>query len=307
MSFDITFKQIAALFLIIGVGFVMHKCRVIDDTATVRYSRLILNISLPAQIIQAFVSQQGSVSKQMVLVMFGISLCAYALYAVVGVLFWYVARVPVHQRGTYLFMMMFGNVGFMGFPLIEAILGSKAMIYAVIFNVVFSVLVYSIGIHLIAGKEEGVRFDWKKLVNMPLAAAVISILLYFGNISLPGVVMRSLEFMGNITTPVAMLILGATIAGMPMRELFDEWRIYLFTIVKLAVLPLIAILCMKNLPVRSETVAGCMVILSATPVATNATMLAIEYGGDVKLASKGIFFTTILCMISIPLITAIYR
>ncbi len=117
--------------------------------------------------------------------------------------------------------------------------------------------------------------------------------------------MRSLEFMGNITTPVAMLILGAAIANMPFRELFNEWRIYPFTVVKLAVLPLIAVFCMRKMPLASELIAGCIIILSAAPVATNTTMLAIEYDGDVKLASKGIFFTTILCMVSIPLITTL--
>ena len=117
-------------------------------------------------------------------------------------------------------------------------------------------------------------------------------------------VMTSFNFMGNITTPVAMLILGATVATMPIKELFDEWRIYLFIIVKLAIMPLIAIALMQFVDV-SELIRGTVIVLSATPVATNATMLAIEYGGDTKLTSKGIFFTTILCMVSIPLLTLI--
>ena len=91
---------------------------------------------------------------------------------------------------------------------------------------------------------------------------------------------------------------------MPIKELFDEWRIYLFIIVRLAILPVIAIFLMKYVPV-SELIKGTVIVLSATPVATNTTMLAIEYGGDVKLGSKGVFFTTILCMLTIPLISAL--
>ncbi len=179
MSFEITITQIISLFLIMLVGFVMYKCGVIDDAATVRFTRLILNISLPAQIIRAFVSQQGAVSKSVVFMMFGLSLAAYFIYALVGFLFLFAARVPEKQRGIYLFMMMFGNVGFMGFPLIEALLGYEAMIYAVIFNVVFNVLVYSVGIVMIGRREEGVRFEWKKLVNMPFLSSLVSILLFF--------------------------------------------------------------------------------------------------------------------------------
>ena len=304
MSFIDTAAQIVSLFLIMIVGYVMYKRNVIDDAATIRYTKLIINISLPSQIITAFISNQGIVSNKEVLTVFGITIVAYAVYAIVGILFVTLTRVPKSKRGTYMFMTMFGNVGFMGFPVITAIFGEEALIYAVIFMVIFNVLVYSFGILLINTNEENRGFQVKKLINMPFIAATLSIILYFANIRLPNVVMNSLDFMGNVTTPVAMLILGATVATMPIKELFDEWRIYLFIAVKLVIMPVVAIFFMQFVEV-SELIRGTVIVLSATPVATNATMLAIEYGGDTKLTSKGIFFTTILCVISIPLITLI--
>ena len=131
-------KQVLSLFVIMVIGYIMYKRRVIDDEATVRYTRLVLNISLPAQIITAFVSNQGVVSKKEVASVFGLSVFIYLIYAVIGILFLMAFRVSKRQRGTYLFMMMFGNVGFMGFPVIEAIFGEEAMMYAVIFNVIFN-------------------------------------------------------------------------------------------------------------------------------------------------------------------------
>ncbi len=303
MSFLDTAAQIMSLFLIMVVGYVMYKKNVIDDAATIRYTKLIINISLPSQIITAFVSNQGIVSNSEVLTVFGIAFVAYVIYAIIGIVYVWIVKVPKKQRGTFIFMTMFGNVGFMGFPVITAIFGEEALIYAVIFMVVFNVLVYSIGIMLINTNNNS-GFSIKKLINMPFIAAVLSIILYFANIRLPDMVMTSLNFMGNITTPVAMLILGATVATMPIKELFDEWRIYLFIIVRLAILPLIALGLMQFVHV-SKLIRGTVIVLSATPVATNATMLAIEYGGDTKLTSKGIFFTTILCMITIPLLTLI--
>ena len=303
MSFGATMAQIMSLFLIMIAGYIMNKKGVIDDAANVRYTRLILNISLPAQIIKAFVENQGIVSNGTVLMVFAISIVAYVIYAMIGVLFLGVARVPKEQRGTYMFMMMFGNVGYMGFPVIQAIFGNEAMIYAVIFNVVFNVLVYSIGIAFINSNGNGVKFELKKVLNVPFISALLSIVLYFGRIRIPDVVMSSLGTMGNMTTPVAMLILGSTIANMPIKELFDEWRIYVFTVFKLVVIPAIVIGLIRFVPINSELIIGSIIVLSATPVATNTTMLAIEYDGDIKLSSKGIFFTTILCMITIPIIT----
>lgn len=302
MNFGTTVMQILSLFLIMLIGYVLRKRNVFDDAANVRFTRLIIYVSLPAQIIKAFVVNQGIVSNQEVLLMFGISLLVYMLYAIIGILFILMFRVPSEKKGTYLFMMMFGNVGFMGFPLTEALLGEEALIYAVIFNVIFNLLVYSIGILMISKQEEEFRFPIKKLLNMPLISAVLSIVLYFGRIQLPEVVIQSLDFMGNMTTPVAMLILGSTIAGMPWKELFDEWRIYIFTAFKLLVIPVIVIGILKFVPNMNPLIHGSLILLSATPVATNTTMLAIEYGGDMKLSSKGIFFTTLLCMLTIPLI-----
>lgn len=302
MNFGTTVMQIFSLFLIMVIGYVLRKKNIFDDAANVRFTRLIIYVSLPAQIIKAFVSNQGIVSNREVILMFGISLLIYLLYAIIGVLFIFVFRVPADRRGPYLFMMLFGNVGFMGFPLTEALLGEEALIYAVIFNVIFNLLVYSIGILMIGKKEEEFRFPIKKLLNMPLISAVLSIILYFGKIRLPEVVVQSLDFMGNITTPVAMLILGSTIAGMPWKELFDEWRIYVFTAFKLLIIPVLVIGFLNLIPNINPLIRGSLILLSATPVATNATMLAIEYDGNRTLASKGVFFTTLLCMLTIPFI-----
>ena len=294
--------QILSLFLIMVVGYILRKRNVFDEAANVRFTRLIIYVSLPAQIIKAFASNQGIVSDREVLLMFGISALTYLLYAIIGALFIIMFRVPSKKKGIYLFMMMFGNVGFMGFPLTEALLGEEALIYAVIFNVIFNLLVYSVGIFMISRTEGEFKFPIKKLLNMPLISAVISIVLYFCKIQLPEVVVQSLDYMGNVTTPVAMLILGSTIAGMAWEELFDEWRIYIFTVFKLLVIPVIVIGILRFVPDINPLIQGSLILLSATPVATNTTMLTIEYGGDMKLASKGIFFTTLLCMLTIPLI-----
>ena len=302
MNFGTTVMQILSLFLIMVIGYILRKKNVFDDAANVRFTRLIIYVSLPAQIIKAFVSNQGIVSNGQVMEMFGISLLMYLLYALIGLLFILVFRVPTDKKGHYLFMMMFGNVGFMGFPLTEALLGEEALIYAVIFNVIFNLLVYSVGILMIGKQEGGFHLPIKKLLNMPLISAVLSIVLYFGNIRLPEVVIRSLDYMGNVTTPVAMLILGSTIAGMAWKELFDEWRIYVFTGIKLLIIPILVIGFLNLIPNMNPLIRGSLILLSATPVATNTTMLAIEFGGDMKLASKGIFFTTLLCMLTIPLI-----
>ena len=217
-------------------------------------------------------------------------------------------RLPRQDWGTYQYMIIFGNIGFMGFPVITAIFGAKALVYAVIMNIVFNLLVFSYGIKLITdGSETAGSFSWRKLINMPLISSALTLVLFFLHIKLPAVVNTALFTMGDATTPMAMLILGCTIAEMPLRELFDEWRVYIFTAVKLLAMPLLVFLLLQLLPgFEANSLLGkVLVVLSSVPVATNATMLSIEYGGNNKLVAQGIFFSTIFSVLTIPLLVFI--
>ncbi|MGI6019203.1 MAG: AEC family transporter [Marvinbryantia sp.] len=298
-------NQMLSLFCIGVIGYIMYKVKILDDTSTVRFTKLILSITLPAQILTSFMNSRGVISNKTVLYVFGVTLLCYLMPGLLGAAFVFVTRAPKQQKGLYLFMHLFANVGFMGFPVISTIFGDAGMIYAVIFNVVFNVLVYSLGILLIGNSKETTGFQPKLLLNIPFIAALISIILFFTPIQFPSAVMSALDYLGNVTTPVAMLILGCTIASMPVKELFDDWRVYLFAAMRLAVVPLTVMLMLKLIGVKDPLISGVMIILTGMPVATNTTMLAIEYGGDLQLASKGIFFTTILSVITIPLIAMV--
>lgn len=300
MDFMSVASRILSLFLIMVIGYIMRKAKVIDEAANVRYTRLVLNITVPAQIITSFISSRGIVPVSEVFSGFGLSVSVFVLYFILAGIFVMLLPMPREQKGTYAFMVLFSNVGFMGYPVITAIFGDGAMIYAVIMNVVFNIILYSVGIVLISSGFGEFHFNPGLLLNMPLISSVLSFLLYFTGISFPETVMVSLNYLGNVTTPVAMLVLGSTIAGMPVKELFDDWRIYVFTVFRLLAVPMAVYFILKRVPVGADLMKGTLVILSAMPVATNTTMLAIEYNGDVRLASKGIFFSTVFSVITIP-------
>lgn len=301
MSFVAIFGQMMSLFLIMVAGYVIYKTKMIDDRAIGAFTKLVLNVSLPAQVFISFVSNRGKISNQALLEVLGVAVLSYVLYAVVGLILVFLVRAPRKQWGMYVMMMMFGNVGFMGYPVIQAILGDDAIVYAVVFNVLFNIIIYSVGIQLIGGETAG-KFNPRLLLNIPMLSALLGVAWFFTSIPIPAFLEDSLNYLGNTTTPMAMLILGGTIARMEVKELFDDWRVYVFTVFRLLVMPAVILLCMNLLHEQQELIRGTAVILAATPVATNTTMLTIEYGGDVKLVSKGIFFSTVLSVITIPLV-----
>ncbi|HIU10524.1 MAG TPA: AEC family transporter [Candidatus Avidehalobacter gallistercoris] len=303
MSFLMIFQQMLMLLLMMLIGYIMEKKYLLGENSAAVMSKIVLNVTLPAQIITSFSIEGADISAAAVGKTLGFSALAYAFYFVVAWLMVRLLRAPKEQRGTYEYMVIFGNVGFMGFPLITTVFGADKLVYAVLFNIVFNLLVFSVGIQMIAGGSGS--FDWRRLINLPLGSSVLALLLFFAHIELPGFVNTALFTLGDATTPLAMLILGATIAAMPIRELFEERRVYLFVAVKLLAVPVLVLLLIKPLLPAGDIIGSILVVLSGMPVATNATMLSVEYGGDIKLVSQGIFFTTVLSVLTIPLLIAV--
>ena len=308
MDFSTILGQMLMLLLMMILGYLARRQNLLDEHVNASLSKVVLNVTLPAQIITSFAMEGAELTNGEVGAAFGLSCLIYLFYMALAVIYVRLMRLPRQDWGTYQYMIIFGNIGFMGFPVITAIFGAKALVYAVIMNIVFNLLVFSYGIKLITdGSETAGSFSWRKLINMPLISSALTLVLFFLHIKLPTVVNTALFTMGDATTPMAMLILGCTIAEMPLRELFDEWRVYIFTAVKLLAMPLLVFLLLQLLPgFEANSLLGkVLVVLSSVPVATNATMLSIEYGGNNKLVAQGIFFSTIFSVLTIPLLVFI--
>ena len=308
MDFSTILGQMIMLLLMMILGYLARRKNLLDDHVNASLSKVVLNVTLPAQIITSFAMEGAELTNGEVGAAFGLSCLVYLFYAVLAIICVHLLRLPRADWGTYKYMIIFGNIGFMGFPVITAIFGAKALVYAVIMNIVFNLLVFSYGIKLITdGQENAGSFTWRKLINMPLISSALTLVLFFLHIKLPAVVNTALFTMGDATTPMAMLILGCTIAEMPLRELFDEWRVYVFTAIKLLLMPVLVFLLLHLLPGfdAGSLLGKVLVVLSSVPVATNATMLSIEYGGNNKLVARGIFFSTIFSVLTIPLLVFI--
>lgn len=303
MSFTTILSQMLVLLLMMVLGYFACRYKLLDEHVNASLSKVVLNVTLPAQIITSFAAEGMELAGAEVGRALGLSVLVYGVYIVLAWGLVRLLKVPEADRGTYQYMVVFSNIGFMGFPVVIAIWGADKLVYAVLMNIVFNLLVFSYGIKLItSGRTDGQGFSWRKLINMPMVSAVLALLLFFAHLSLPGVVNSALYTLGDATTPMAMLILGCTIAEMPIRELFEEWRVYAVVAAKLLAMPLLIFLLLGPLTPKGDIMAQILVILSGMPVATNATMLSIEYGGNIKLVSQGIFFSTVFSVLTIPLL-----
>ena len=301
MSATAAFGQMAILFFGIIVGFIAAKLKIIDDVACKVITNVVMNVTLPFFIVSTGITTGQTLTPLQMLQYFGLSLVCYAMAYFLGLA---AGRLPLFDRKDRRlcsFMTTFGNTGFMGLPFIAGLFGSDALFYATIFNLPFNFLVFSIGIYLVSEDTGDTKINPKMFVNACLIASVLAIVLYLLNLQLPELAVSCLNTVGSATVPMAMLITGARLAQSSFKSVFADPGLYVLSLIKIAIVPLFAY-GLLSIALSDPTLIRVGVLLSAMPVATNATMLCLQYGGNDDLASRGVFLSTLLSIVTIPLL-----
>ncbi len=297
-------KMLVMLFLLI-MGVIAAKAGVMDEETSRRFNRFLLMIPQTCMILSSILGADIDVPPLRVAVILGTGFLLYAILVALGMLTPQIYRCKAEDKGVYSFMTIFGNVGFMGIPVARELFGSEASLYAALLNIPFNLLAYTFGIALLSykgGKREPIH--WWLLLNVPLIASAVSIVLLCLHVKLTGPLGQAVDMMGDTILPSSMIIIGATLGRQNLKEVFGDWRVYLFAPMKLVVVP-IAVWAIMHLIVKDAVFLGTMTLQAAMPVAAFATMLSLQYGGNVKLASKTVLVTTVLSVFTIPLVVGL--
>ena len=266
-----------------------------------KLSGLVINVTCPSLILSS-VMEGVLPNKELILPLL---LVGFATYVVlIGAAFLLPRYLPVSlsDRGIYSFMLAFGNVGFIGYPIVASIFGSSAVFYASILNFPSTLLVFVFGTLFIAGNQGKMKFDWSVLYCPAMMASYLSILIVVTGWVPPRVISTPFILLGNITVPAALLIIGSSMAQVPIRRMFGNPAIYMMSVLRLILVPLL-ILYLLRLCSVDETIANINVVLSAMPVASYGTLFCIQFQKGEIIMAEGTFLTTLLSVISIPLLT----
>ena len=308
MDIQIILHQLITLFLLMGTGFLLFRLGFLNAEFNRTLTRLLINVTMPFLIIDSVLqlTQRAPVST-----VFLVLADAVVLYLILPLFGYLIARllfVPKTQRGLYTYMTTFSNVGFMGFPLISALLGAEAVFYTALFNMIFNLSSFSYGILLISsggaqnsqsGAKEKPRL--RMLLSPGILLSLLAIVLYFANLSFPAPVVDVVGYIGGLTTPLAMLLTGASIASMNLPEMLRDWRMYPFILLKQIALPL-CLYPLFCLFIQDALLLNVSLIMLSLPVANSAVLFSIEYRADEKLATRGVFLTTFFSIATIPLV-----
>ena len=301
------FEVMITLFVIVVVGYAAGKLGYMGGDFDRKLSSLVINWTCPALILSS--SMTGDLpDRQYILPLLGISVLTYVVLTALAWGFSRLLTKRIEHRGILSFAMVFGNVGFMGYPVVASIFGHQAVFYAAVLNVVNTFAVFTIGTMMITGGEgsDRERFNKKVLYSTPMLSAYLSMLIVaLGIDNIPGYVSQPLTMIGNITVPAALLIIGSSMSQLPLRALLGTPVVYATTLLRLAVLPLgVHFLC-RALGF-DPFVTNINTVVIAMPVATYGTILCLKYGRDTTLIAELTFITTLLSMLTIPLLVFLF-
>ena len=304
MDFLMIFNQILVLFLILFVGYLLFKINILDDHTNKKLSSFVVNVSAPALIISAFTTNSKGTLIEIINIIV-ISLFCYLFLFAMTIILPRFLKIHNDELGIYKFMVMFSNVGFMGFPVISAIYGNDAIFYASIFNLPFYLLIYTLGVYYVslhAGQK--IQFNYRRLLNSGVIAVIIGIVLFSTKLKPPYFINETIGLIGGVTTPLSMLIIGASLAKISIKDIFSSYKLYIFSLIKLVFLPIVIYFILKPFStlISNPILIGISVVIVGMPVAANAVMLSKEYNGNEEIASKGVFISTLLSIVTIPLL-----
>lgn len=288
------------LFLLLLVGLLAQKLGMMDAQVNKKLTKIIMNICQSCMIFSAIVSIESEVTAGRVLYVLGFSCVTYVILIAIGLAATFIMRVKAGDRGIFRFMFIFGNVGFMGIPLISSIFGAEGVFYVSLFGIVFNILVYTLGIILMTGGEKR-PFSLKQLVNAPMAGVALGLIFLATGFRLPEPVMDAVGRLADMIVPASMMVIGCSLGGISIKAMLSDWRMYIFTPIKLVAAPVIVWAALR-LVITDQLLLGVITVLAAMPVASLATMFTIEYGGDEALASSYVSFTTFVSVATIPLV-----
>ena len=295
---------LVTLFVIIGIGFAARKYGILSSDRVHLISHILVNVSLPALSISSLQVPETAKTLGIVDAMLLVAVAYYLAAFAIGIFFSRLVPSAAEEKGVFQFMLVFPNSMFMGIPVALAVLGPSSLFYVILFNVPFYFLVFTLGVWLLARGRPG-KIDPKVLLSPGLVAAIVGLVLFMAQYTIPAPVEYGLDLIGSATTPLAMLVVGAMLATLPLQQLAGDWRVYLVTALRLLVFPLAAFLVLSPF-ITDKLLLGTAVLLIAMPVAANSVLLCEEYNVDARLASQGVFISTVLCLVTIPVLALLF-
>ncbi|MDO5444723.1 MAG: AEC family transporter [Eubacteriales bacterium] len=300
-SFMIVGEQIIIVFALIVVGFICGKLKIINNNISKGLSSIAVNLTIPATILMSFHREFDAVLLKDFLFSVGIGILMYLICIVLSTLT--IKEKSEKRRNVIKCAVIFSNCAMMAMPLESALLGSDGVFFGAAHAGLFNLVFWTYGLYIISGSNGSLNFK-KALLTPCIICTFAGMIMFLFNISLPQTTYKILEHLSNMTLPLSMMIIGYTISSTNIGDVLSDKWCWLAALERLIIVPMI-LLGLLLLFRKTGTAAVTAVISIASPAAASINILAVLYGKDEKLAAGLVSVSTILSLLTLPVITAL--
>lgn len=301
MNFWETLSEMLVLLFAILCGYAANRLGFLGGETDKNISKLLLNITMPAMILGAVCTGDALPERAVVLGMLGVAAVFYGLELAFALAVPPLLGGTPGQKGVWRFTLVFGNVGFIGYPVAVALFGPEALFYAVILVLPFNLMAFTLGPLMLAGAK---RFSLRQMFSPCVAASVAALILALARLRPPAVIGEAAEFVGSITVPLSLMFVGSLLAGMPLGRILASPRLWILTVIRLLVMP-VALFPLVRAMGPTPMVLGVAVTEMGMPTAVNGSILCMEYGGDAECMAQITLVSTLASIVTIPAVAAL--
>ena len=295
------FNLVLSILLLISVGYFSKKFNFISETTVRELSRLVINVIVPALIIISF---SRDFSKKILFNSSNIIIVAFFYFILSFSYYWIFYKFfEKDKRKVMVFLSLFSNTVYLGFPVIYEVIGEIGIFYAVVYNFVHTVFLWTLGVSLINKDHE--KWNIKNIITPPVIAMMIGTLIFLFSFKLPLFITNSLKILGSAATPLAMIVVGYTLASLE-RSNFFQIKLLLMSLSKLILLPLIILLVLTQLSFDKD-ISGVILLEASMPCSTLTVIMARKFKSDYHTVSQAVFVSTLFSLISIPMVVYLYE
>jgi hypothetical protein len=302
MTIFTVFFQMLSLLIMIGTGFFAAKKGMLDEHTNGQMSKMIVNIFNPLLILSGCANSVGLVSLETMGIVGLIALGMFAVFIAVGMLLSRFFDREPQQRKIFQMMFVFSNLGFIGIPVVSSILGEEYVVYVTEFLLIYTLVFYTYGIALMDGSFS--LSSLKSMINPGTVSGTAALLVILLGIQLPDFIKTAVTYLGNVTSPMALVAVGFTLAHSDWKKIFGQPRLYVFSVIKLLALPLLMLPLLRLATQDQALISVCMVMFGM-PIGNMPLILGTQKGIDGTTCSAAIILTTLLCVFTIPILLAL--
>jgi len=297
MDFYTAVSQVLILFIIMFIGIAAKRKDIINDEIEDSISVLLMQIALPALVLSSGNFERTDEVLPNMISILAITIVSYILTIFFCMLIAKTLHFEKKSANVFISLILFGNIGFMGYPVVRAFFSEVGVFYATIANLVFISFLWTYGILLFDRQE---KVDLKKLLNLGSVSTLIAIFMFLLQLKFPYPLQAALEMIGKMASPLSMLVVGAMIAKVDIKNLFTNKKVYLVSLIKLIILPLVTAYTLKLMGFN-PMVISISTILAAMPSGATNTIFAKQFNSEPLFASAGVLITTLLSILTLPL------